>query len=203
MTQTLDVSERIAHLEPGRRATAATPARTTARSDRLKTFAITFGIAYAILYTLFERWNWPLFTYHPAVDRWDLFKNAGVPEDGPPMFWYGWVVLATICATAIGAIATLVPTRWLQRATVFCCVLAVLWPIFYATGLYIDQVASFNAEFLRSVWSSGVPALVGALAAATFISVKQAQRIWTSWLVILPVGGLIILGYSLNDYFLR
>jgi hypothetical protein len=204
MTQTLDVSERIAHPEPARRGAAATPAQTAAeRSRRLETFAITFGIAYVILYTFFERWNIPLFTYHPAVDRWDLFKNTGVPEDGPPMFWYGWVVLATICATAIGAIATLVSTRWLQRATVFFCVLAALWPIFYALGLYIDEVASFNAEFLRSVWSSGVPALAGALAAATFISVERAQRIWTSWLVTLPVGGLIILGYSLREYFLR
>ena len=82
MTHTLDVGERITHLEPARRAAAAT--QTAARSDRLKTFAITFGIAYVILYTFFERWNVPLFTYHPAVDRWDLFKNAGVPEDGPP-----------------------------------------------------------------------------------------------------------------------
>jgi len=64
-------------------------------------------------------------------------------------------------------------------------------------------VASFNAEFLRSVWSSGVPALVGAIAAAAFISVERAQRIWTSWLVTLPIGGLVILGYSLRDYFLR
>jgi hypothetical protein len=201
MTHTLDVGERITHLEPARRAAAAT--QTAARSDRLKTFAITFGIAYVILYTFFERWNVPLFTYHPAVDRWDLFKNAGVPEDGPPMFWYGWVVLATICATVLGAIATRMSTGLLQRATIFCCVLAGLWPIFYALGLYIDEVASFNAEFLRSVWSSGVPALVGAIAAAAFISVERAQRIWTSWLVTLPIGGLVILGYSLRDYFLR
>ena len=203
MTHTLDVGERITHLEPARRAAAATPAQTAARSDRLKTFAITFGIAYVILYTFFERWNVPLFTYHPAVDRWDLFKNAGVPEDGPPMFWYGWVVLATICATVLGAIATRVSTGLLQRTTIFCCVLAALWPIFYALGLYIDEVASFNAEFLRSVWASGVPALVGAIAAAAFISVERAQRIWTSWLVTLPIGGLVILGYSLRDYFLR
>ena len=62
-------------------------------------------------------------------------------------------------------------------------------------------MASFNAEFLRSVWSSGVPSLVGAVAAAYLISPDRALRAWTSWLMIMPIGGLIILGYSLRDFF--
>jgi hypothetical protein len=202
MTQVLDINERVLHQEP-RTATAATQARTKAGVDKLMIFVVTFGIAYAILYTFFERWNWPLFTYHPAVNRLDLFRAPGIPEDGPPMFWYGWVVAVAICATVVGAIATLVSTRWLQRATVFFCVLAGLWPIFYALGLYIDEVASFNAPFLRSVWSSGAPALAGAVAAAYLVSAERAERLWIGWLMIMPIGGLIILGYSLRDFFER
>ncbi len=202
MTQALDISERIAFRED-QRAPPATQAQTATRVDKLKMFVVTFGIAFAIIYTLFERWNWPLFTYHPAVNRFDLFRVVGVPEDGPPMFWYGWLVLSGIAATAVAAVATTLPRQSLQRATVFFCVLVALWPVLYAAGLYIDQVATFNAAFLRSVWASGVPALAGAIAAAYLLSAERAERLWTSWLMIMPVGGLIILGYSLLDFFER
>jgi hypothetical protein len=30
-----------------------------------------------------------------------------------------------------------------------------------------------------------------------------AERAWTSWLLIMPIGGLIVLGYSLLQYFVR
>ena len=199
MTQTLDIGERALHQEP-RTATAATQARTTT-SVKLKAFVVTFGIAFAIIYTLVERWNWPLFTYHPAMNRLDLFRVPGIPEDGPPMFWYGWLVLTGIAASAVAAIATAFSRQSLQRATVFFCMLAALWPILYGVGLYIDEVASFNAPFLRSVWTSGVPALAGAIAAAYLVSAERAARLWIGWLMIMPIGGLIILGYSLRDFF--
>ncbi len=202
MTQALDISERVAYREE-QRTPAATQAQTATRAGKLEVFVVTFGIAFAIIYTLFERWNWPLFTYHPAVNRFDLFRVVGIPEDGPPMFWYGWLVLSAIAATAVAAIATTLSMQSLQRATVFFCVLAALWPILYALGLYVDQVATFNAPFLRSVWSSGVPALVGAIAAAYLVSAERAERLWTGWLMIMPIGGLIILGYSLLDFFER
>jgi len=118
MTQALDISERVPYREE-QRAPAATQAQTATRVDKLKMFVITFGIAFAIIYTLFERWNWPLFTYHPAVNRLDLFRVVGIPEDGPPMFWYGWLVLSAIAATAVAAVATALPRQSLQRATVF------------------------------------------------------------------------------------
>jgi hypothetical protein len=202
MTQALDISERVAYREEQRTA-AATRTQAATRVDKRKIFVVTFGIAFAIIYTLFERWNWPLFTYHPAVNRFDLFREVGIPEDGPPMFWYGWLVLSAIAATPVAALATALPIQSMQRATLFFCVLAALWPIFYAAGLYIDEVATFNAAFLRSVWASGVPALMGAIAAAGLVSAKRAERMWTSWLMIMPIGGLIILGYSLLDFFER
>ena len=117
------------------------------------------------------------------------------------MFWYGWLPTAGITATAVAAIATAFSAQSLQRATVFFCVLAALWPILYGLGLYVDEVASFNAPFLRSVWTSGVPALAGAIAAAYLVSAERAARLWIGWLMIMPIGGLIILGYSLRDFF--
>ena len=202
MTQTLDINERVLHQE-ARTPTAATRARTTTGVDKLQIFIVTFSIAAAIIYTLFERWNWPLFTYHPAVNHLDLFRAPGIPEDGPPMFWFGWLPATGIAAAAVAAIATAFSAQSVQRATVFFCVLAGLWPIFYALGLYVDEVATFNAAFLRSVWVSGVPALAGAIAAAYLVSAERAARMWTSWLMIMPIGGLVILGYSLRDFFER
>jgi hypothetical protein len=200
MTQTL-VDERVAL--QARTAAASTPGASVTSMSKLGIFAITFGIALPILYTLFERWNWPLFTYHPAVGRMDFWINQAPPEDGPPMFWYGWVVLSGIAAFVLGLIATRVSLAWLQRATVFCCVLAALWPICYALAGVIDERASFNAEFLRSVWIVGIPALLGAAAVTYLVSARWAERLWTSWLLIMPIGGLVILGYSLTTYFTR
>jgi hypothetical protein len=200
MTQALDMDARIS--QPGARAAAASAARSTATS-KLGTFAITFSIAFAILYTLFERQNWPLFTYHPAVGRLDFWIDQAPPEDGPPMFWYGWVVLSAMAAAVVGFVSTMVSIAWLQRATVFCCVLAVLWPICVALAAFVDERASFNAEFLRSVWVDGIPALVGAVAVGYLVSSRWAERLWTGWLLIMPIGGLVILGNSLTTYFTR
>jgi hypothetical protein len=202
MTQTLDVDIRTAQLGSSR-ATGAPTSTTRAETSKFGTFAITFGIAFAILYTLFERQNWPLFTYHPAINRLDFWRYPGAPEDGPPMFWYGWVVLSAAAAFGVGWIATMISRPLLLRATTFFCVLAALWPACFALAGVIDERASFNAEFLRSVWVSGVPAMVGAAAVTYRVSARWAERAWTGWLLAMPIGGLVILGYSLNTYFLR
>jgi hypothetical protein len=202
MTQTLDTDDRISRLGSSR-ATGAPTSTTRTGVSKFGTFAITFGIAFAVLYTLFERQNWPLFSYYPAVDRWYFGLHQAPSEDGPPMYWYGWIVLAAASAFVLGWIATIISSQRLQRATAFCCVLAALWPAFFALAGVIDERASFNAEFLRSVWVSGIPALVGAAAVSYFVSSQWAQRAWTSWLLIMPLGGLVILGCSLRQYFLR
>jgi hypothetical protein len=202
MTQALDMDARMSQL--GRPlAMDAAAARSTTVSSKFGTFAVAFGIAFAILYTLFERQNWPLFTYHPAINQVDFGRYPGAPEQGPPMFWYGWIVLSAGAAAVLGWIATMVPVRWLYRAATFCCVLAALWPACFALAGVIDERASFNAEFLRSVWVSGIPAVAGAAAVSCLVSSRWAERAWTGWLLFMPIGGLVILGYSLNTYFLR
>src|ERR1700745_4436927 len=107
MTQTLDAGG-LLQLQ-GAPTVVATrgAAHTKAKSA---TFAITFGIAFALLYTVFERLNWPLFTYHPVLGNLDFWRQpAGV---GPPMFWYGWIVLAAIRAIVVAGIPTIVSAGW-------------------------------------------------------------------------------------------
>jgi hypothetical protein len=204
MTQTLDVldvNERIAQRDNSRAKGAPTCATQTA-ANKFGTFAITFGIAFAILYTVFERLNWPLFTYHPVSGKLDFWRQpAGV---GPPMFWYGWIVLAAASALVVGWIATIVSDQWLRRATVFCCALAALWPAALAgLRIYITDWATFDADFLNSIWLAGIPAVVAAAAISYLVSSQWVQRTWTGWLLIMPIGGLVVLGYSLLPYFTR
>jgi hypothetical protein len=199
MTQALEMNERVSRLDSARAASAAaTPASTETTSG---VFAITFSIAFPLLYTVFERLNWPLFTYHPVLGNVDFWRQpAGV---GPPMFWYGWIALAAAAALVVSLAATMVSANLLRRATLFCCTLAVLWPAALAgLRIFIADWATFDADFLNSVWVAAIPGFAGA-AIATFFAGSLAERMWASWLLIVPLGGLVVLGYSLQQYFVR
>src|SRR5438445_12857649 len=123
MTQTLDAHERISQSNRSGPMDAPTSPTLATRTTTSKfgNFAITFGIAFAILYTVFERLNWPLFTYHPAVGKLDFWMQRARSGEGPPMYWYGWLALSFAGAFVLGWIATMVTSQRLQRATVFCC----------------------------------------------------------------------------------
>jgi len=202
MTQALDAGGHVSPLGRAPATDAATSATRT-KASSFGTFAITFGIAFAILYTVCEQLNWPFFTYHPAVGKWDFGMQPARRGEGPPMYWYGWLAISFAGAFVLGWIATMVSSRSLLRATIFCCVLAALWPAVLALAIFIADRASFDAEFLKSVWLAAIPALVGAAAASYLTPSEWAQRVWTGWLLIMPIGGLVILGYSLKQYFLR
>jgi hypothetical protein len=200
MTHALEMDDRASRLDAARAASApASPASADTTSGN---FAITFGIAFALLYTVFERLNWPLFTYHPVSGIVDFWRQpAGV---GPPMFWYGWIVLAAAAALVVAWATTMISAPLLRRATLFCCALAVLWPAtLSALRVFIADWATFDADFLNSVWVAAVPALIGAAAVTWLVGARIADRVWTSWLLIAPIGGLIVLGYSLQQYFVR
>jgi hypothetical protein len=146
-----------------------------------------------------------LAAFHLSTAYWyAVFLVAPTPAGRRPAdVWYGWIVLAAASALVLGLIATVVPGQWLRRATVFCCLLAALWPTSLgALRLFIDWV-SFNADYLNSVWVAAIPAFLGAAAISYFVPSQWVQRTWTSWLLIVPIGGLIVLGSSLMQYFVR
>jgi hypothetical protein len=202
MTQTLDVHERMSEFgDPQAASQSATSAVTASKAGR---FVFVFGISFAILYTLFEQMNRPLFTYHPAVGKLDFWMQRARSGEGPGMYWYGWLALAFPCAALVGWVSTLVSSKWLYRATIFCCVLAMLWSAIFAILVLTDGRTSFDTDLVKSMgWWSAIPGLVGALVISYFVPLQLAQRVFTSWLLIMPIGGLIILGYSLKSFFLR
>jgi uncharacterized membrane protein YdcZ (DUF606 family) len=202
MTQTLDMHERISELGGPQAASQSAAAEATA--SKAGRFAFVFGISFAILYTLFEQMNWPLFTYHPAVGKLDFWMQRARSGEGPGMYWYGWLALAFPTAALVGWVSTLVSSKWLYRATIFCCVLAILWSVIFAILVLTDGRTSFDTDLVKSMgWWSAIPGLLGALVISYFVPLQWAQRIFTSWLLIMPIGGLIILGYSLKSFFLR
>ena len=202
MTQTLDAGGGYSQLDSSH-ATGA-PTSTTQTGAKFGTFAITFGIAFTLGYTVFQMLNWPLFTYMPAVGRTYFWLHRPLSGEGPPMFWYGWIVTAAINAFVVGWIATIVPGHWLRRATVFCCVLAALWPAALAAlRIYIVQWATFDADFLNSVWLAAIPAFVGTAVITYYVPARLAELMWTRWLLVVPVICLVVLGYTLLPWFLR
>jgi hypothetical protein len=204
MTQTLDLLDVDARFSQrdGARAIGAPSSVTQTKVNKFGTFAITFGIAFATLYTVVERLNWPLFTYHPVLNKLDFWReSAGV---GPPMFWYGWLTLSAISAFVVALIAANMSGQWLRRVTVFCCALAALWPSSLAAlRIYILDYATFDADFLDSVWLAAIPAVVIAGAISWWASTGFVERMWTRLLLIMPISGLVVLGYSLKPWFVR
>jgi hypothetical protein len=203
MTRTLDAAERWSQLD-GSHAMGAPTSTTQTRASKLRTFAITFGIAFTLLYTVYERLNWPLFTYQPRTGVLYFWLHRPLPAEGPPMYWYGWIVLAAASAFVVGLIATIVPGQRLRQGTFFCCVLGALWPTVLAVlRSFGADWQSLDIEFMNSIWAAAIPALVGAAAISYFVPSQFVQRVWTSWLLIVPLSGLIVLGYSLMQYFVR
>src|SRR3954451_25326123 len=175
MTQTLDMHQDVTRLN---RAQSTDASAAPAAISKSGIFAITFGITFTLMYTVLEQLNWPLFTYHPAVGKLDFWMQRPRSGEGPPMYWYGWLALSGIGAVVVSYIATLLPRPWLYRATVFCCVLAALWPALLVAAAFIADRVSFDAEFLKSIWLTGALALAGAAVIGFYGSAQWVQRLW-------------------------
>jgi hypothetical protein len=86
-----------------------------ASSTRFRTFAIVFGVAAAVLYVLSDMARLPLFTYHPGTDRIDFGWVPARKDEGPAMYWYGWIATTALGATILGLLAAMLPERLARR----------------------------------------------------------------------------------------
>ena len=84
-------------------------------SSRFPVFAITFGLAVAVLYTVFELMGWALFSYFPASERLAWGTQPASKQEGPAMYWYGWTVSALAGGLVIGILATFLPENLTKR----------------------------------------------------------------------------------------
>ena len=82
---------------------------TLASSVKLRTFVVTFGLVGTVTYLLALEFGWPLFTYHPATNRFALGWEGGRSGEGPAMHWYGWTATSLVVGAIAGYLATWLP----------------------------------------------------------------------------------------------
>jgi hypothetical protein len=93
------------------RAGVQAPSPSLASSAAFKTFALVFALATPVIYVVSEMQNWPLFTYHPGTDRVEWLYAPAVRNEGPAMYWYGWIATTLIGSGILGILATMMPER--------------------------------------------------------------------------------------------
>ena len=109
--------------------------KSLASSTAFKTFAIVFGFGTAALYVLCDMMGWPLFSYHPATNRVELFYARPRQGEGPVMYWYGWTATAMLGGAALGVLATFLPvhvTRKIPLALVWIVPVLAIPLLFYS-----------------------------------------------------------------------
>jgi hypothetical protein len=122
-TTTTTTPPTISPTAPG----AAAPVKSSlATSVKFKAFVIVFSTAFPVLYLIFEKFNLPLFTFHPATNRVELFYAPPRSGEGPTMYWYGWTAMCLIAGSTLGALATMLPDGVVKKIPLF---LAWLFPI--------------------------------------------------------------------------
>jgi hypothetical protein len=116
--------------------TRTSPATSSlASSTRFRTFVITFSIVGPVIYMICLQMNWPLFTYHPATNRFALGWEAARSGEGPNMTWYGWTAMTLIVGTVVSFLATLLPESMSKRIPL---ILVWLLPILAIPYLIYD-----------------------------------------------------------------
>jgi hypothetical protein len=90
---------------------AAAQRSSLAVSAKFKAFAIGFAIAMPIMYVVCDLFSLPLFTFHPATNRFAWGWEAGRSGEGPAMYWYGWTAMCLVVCTVVGLIAAMLPQK--------------------------------------------------------------------------------------------
>jgi hypothetical protein len=80
-----------------------------ASSSKVRTFVLTFAILGPVIYCVCLFFNWPLFTYHPATNRFAWGLEAARSGEGPNMTWYGWTATTILVDGIVSYLATFLP----------------------------------------------------------------------------------------------
>lgn len=85
------------------------------QSPRFRIFALVFAIVFPVSYVVCDMARLPLFTYHPGTDIFEWGWVKARRDEGPAMYWYGWLVTSTLVSTVLGALAGVLPQRITER----------------------------------------------------------------------------------------
>ena len=74
-------------------------------------FVTVFSAAVACCYALSDVYRWPLFSYYPATGHLTWGWTPSNDDDGPAMYWYGWVATSLLLASLRGWLVSRAPSR--------------------------------------------------------------------------------------------
>jgi hypothetical protein len=110
------------------------------RPHSIALLSIVFTTVYALAYMVSVWKNYALFTYHPVPGT--LAFGVEKPQDGPAMYWFGWMATAALAAGAASLVAWLVPERLAARV-------ASAWAWAIPLGVLIFFAYLLRGYFLR------------------------------------------------------
>ena len=87
----------------------------------MERFLPAFAVGFAVYYALAFEYNWPMFTYFPAIDEWHWGLVLGSDDRGPPMHWYGWMAYAAVTGAVLGGLSLLLPSRQTENIWAVLC----------------------------------------------------------------------------------
>jgi hypothetical protein len=82
---------------------------------KVERLAANFAVAFAIIYASMIDFNWTAATCHPVQGIWQLGFARSLGGGSSAMYWYGFVITATLGNTVVTAIASFVPDSLLGR----------------------------------------------------------------------------------------
>lgn len=100
--------------------TVASPRKAAVVSSyKLRTFVVAFSLAATVIYVVCDLLGLPLFTFHPATGRVEWGYALPRRNEGPVMYWYGWVMTTAIASTVVALLATFLPESVTRRIPLF------------------------------------------------------------------------------------
>jgi hypothetical protein len=77
--------------------------------------AASFAALNALLYLLSDMFRWPMFSYFPATAELVWGWAPSNPDQGPAMYWYGWIATSMLASLLISAGMMMLPAQWIKK----------------------------------------------------------------------------------------
>ena len=79
-------------------------------AHRHRVFALVFAPCVALLYWISDVWRLPVFSYYPASGLMTWGWTPSTNDDGPAMYWYGWIASSALGAALIAGVVSAMPS---------------------------------------------------------------------------------------------
>jgi len=82
---------------------------------RYGTFATIFSASFSLSYLIADVYKLPIFSYYPATMKVTLGWTPSTVDDGPAMYWYGWLLTSLVIALPLSLLCSTLPFSVLKK----------------------------------------------------------------------------------------